>query len=48
MTTYHVRKYGETCEEYKRTTQETIDDTWVPGGCEEHTLRDFVIEWTEA
>ena len=43
--TFHVRVRCETEEEYKRETQETLDPDWIPEGCEEHVLKDFVIEW---
>jgi len=41
---YDVRVYCEDEHEFKRTTQTTLDDNWVPDGCEAHTIRDFVIE----
>lgn len=43
-TTYTVRVYCEDEGEFKYTEQtDTVDDTWVPDGCETHTLRDFAI-----
>lgn len=44
MVTYHVRVYCEDEAVYKTTTQTTLDNTWVPGSCGSHTIRDFVIE----
>ena len=46
MTTkYYVRVYCEDEDEYKRIDQDdTIDENWIPTGCENHTIRDFVIE----
>jgi hypothetical protein len=45
MPTYKVRVWCEDCEEYKReSAQDPLDDSWVPSGCESHTIRDFVIE----
>ena len=41
---YKVRVYCEDEATYKRTTQETVDESWVPSGCESHTIRDFVVE----
>ena len=46
-TTYYVRIYCDDCDEYKYTTQTTVDDTWKPEGCSTHTTRDFVVEYTE-
>jgi len=43
MVTYKVRVYCET-EGYKRQDQTTIDESWIPTGCESHVVRDFVIE----
>lgn len=41
---YYVRVYCETEGEWKETIQvDTIDDAWVPDGCDGHTLRDFTI-----
>lgn len=40
---YDVRVYCEDCEEKKFTTRDTDDDSWVPDGCETHTIRDFVV-----
>lgn len=42
--TYHIRVYCEEDSQYYRTTQTTIDESWVPSGHESHTIRDFVIE----
>jgi len=44
---YHVRVYCEEDEEYKRTEQETIDESWIPSGCESYHLIDFVIEFED-
>ena len=41
---YDVRVYCEDCEEKKRSTETTDNDTWIPSGCETHTIRDFVVE----
>ena len=47
-TNYHVRVWCEDDQEYKKTVQiDTIDDAWVPDGCDAHTIRDFVIEKVE-
>lgn len=46
--TYHVRVYCEEDAQYYRTTQTTLDETWVPTGHEAHIIRDFVIENIEA
>ena len=49
MVNYYVRVYCETEGEYKRTMQiEEIDSSWVPPGCEEHTIRDFCVEYEES
>ena len=44
---YHIRVYCEDCEEYKRVEQETINEDWIPSGCETHSLNDFVIEFED-
>jgi len=41
---FEVRVYCENEEIYKYESQTTLDDTWVPASCEEHTIRDFVVE----
>ena len=38
-----VRYYCEDCSDYKYTTQTVIDTTWIPMGCEDHNLKDFVV-----
>lgn len=45
--TYYVRVYCEQDGQYYRTTQTTVDETWIPTGHEAHTIRDFVIERQE-
>lgn len=42
-TEYDVRTYCEDCEEKKFATRDTDENGWIPAGCEEHTIRDFVV-----
>ncbi len=42
--TYHIRVYCEEDVQYYRTTQTTLDETWIPTGHEAHTIRDYVVE----
>ena len=44
MSNYIVRVFCDDCGEYKYTTQLAVDPDWIPGGCESHAIRDFVIE----
>ena len=44
MVSYDVRVYCETETTYKESNQTTLDENWIPSGCESHTIRDFVIE----
>jgi len=44
-TIYSVRVFCDTEEQYRYTDQtDAVDPTWIPAGCEAHTIRDFVVE----
>ena len=42
--TYNVRVYCEEDAQYYRTTQTTLDETWITTVHEVHTIKDFVKE----
>ena len=47
-TNYEVRVYCEDEGVYKYTTQvDAVEPTWVPEGCEDNKVKDFVIESEE-
>jgi len=42
---YSVRVFCDTEEQYRYTEQtDVVDPAWIPQGCGQHVIRDFVVE----